>query len=298
MLYPLSYGGEADIVRPSGFFVYSLVSIAVLGGLMISTIIPCFNAVETLERAVNSCLIQPEVNEIIVVDDGSTDGSRELAERLSASNARVKALRMTVNSGPAAARNFGVLYGACPIMSFLDADDEYREGALSVAYAALSEHNQLSAVKLPCEFVGCPDKYRQHESFAEVCQTLGNTFAGNLVIRREVLFALGLFPQSPIYRQHGGEDAVLMLGLSQNFQIGVLEQEQACVRVHFHANSHSQLYFERCIKQVDDPAFIDDKDEVWHHSMKDVNQVNGLIALLGRNISSSEKGFVPIWKNN
>ena len=75
MLYPLSYGGEADIVRPSGFFVYSLVSTAVLGGLMISTIIPCFNAVETLERAVNSCLIQPEVNEIIVVDDGSTDGA-------------------------------------------------------------------------------------------------------------------------------------------------------------------------------------------------------------------------------
>lgn len=296
MLYPLSYGGEADIVRPGGFFVYSLVSITALGGHMISTIIPCFNAVETLERAINSCLIQPEVNEIIVVDDGSIDGSHELVVRLSASNTKVKALRMPVNSGPAAARNFGVLHGTCPIVSFLDADDEYLTDGLSVGYAALIEHSQLSAVKLPCVFVGCPDKYRQHESFEEACRTLGNTFAGNLMIRREVLFALGLFPQSSIYRQHGGEDGVLMLGLSQNFQIGVLEQEQRCVKVHFHANSHSQLYFERCMKQIDDPAFIDDKDEVWHHSMKDVNKINEQIASLGRNISSPEKGFIPIWK--
>ena len=265
---------------------------------MVSTIIPCFNAAETLERAINSCLIQPEINEIIVVDDGSTDESHELAKRFSAHNARVKVLHMPTNSEPAGARNFGILHASSSIISFLDADDEYEGGGLSLACLALTEHKQLSAIKLSCEFVDCPDQYKQHASFKGACRTLENTFAGNLLIRREVLFALGLFPQSLMYRQHGGEDGVLMLALSQNFQIGVVEQERACVKVHFHANSHSQLYFERCIKQMDDPNFVDDKDQVWHQSMMDVNKINKQIAFLGQNINHSEKGFVPVWKNN
>ena len=259
---------------------------------MISTIIPCFNAVETLERAIDSCLIQPEISEIIVVDDGSTDGSHDLVKHLSARNGIVKSLSMPVNSGPAAARNFGVLHSTGSIVSFLDADDEYCTRGVNLGCLALIEHSQLSAIKLPCEFVGCPDRYRQHGSFEEACLALGNTFAGNLLIRREVLFALGLFPQSSVYRQHGGEDGVLMLSLSQNFQIGVLEQEQSCVKVHFHANSHSQLYFERCMN----PDFVLDKDEVWHQSMRDVNTINDRIASLGRNINHSEKGFIYIWK--
>ena len=263
---------------------------------MISTIIPCFNAVQTLERAVRSCLIQAEISEVIVVDDASTDGSLELARQLSQRHPKIISLQMPCNSGPAAARNFGVLHSASQLVPFLDADDEYTEGGLTLGYLALMEHSQLSAIKLPCEFVGCPDKYVKHASFKEACRTLENTFAGNLMIRREVLFALGLFPQAAVYRQHGGEDGVLMLALSRGFQIGVVEQEWPSVKVHFHAQSHSQLYFERCIEQMDNPLFKDDRDEVWHHSMSDVQVITEQLKRLGVNINSPVNGFIPIWK--
>jgi glycosyltransferase involved in cell wall biosynthesis len=47
----------------------------------ISIIIPCLQMAATLGRALESCLIQPEAAQIIVVDDGSTDASIEVAQR-------------------------------------------------------------------------------------------------------------------------------------------------------------------------------------------------------------------------
>lgn len=226
---------------------------------MISTIIPCYNAIDTLERAVNSCLIQAEINEIIIVDDASTDGFFALATNLSTQSDKIKVHRLAQNSGPAAARNFGILNSQQSILSFLDADDEYLPNGLHLGYDALSNHPQLAAIKLSCVFVGCPLIYSTHPSFTETCTILSNTFAGNLMIRREVLFALGLFPQNPIFRKHGGEDGVLMLALSDLFLVGNVKQEKPCVNIHFHSNSHSQIFFDVCIERSNNTHFIEKK---------------------------------------
>ncbi len=100
---------------------------------MISAVIPARNAEATLARALASVRAQthPEV-ECIVVDDGSTDGTAELAERL---GARVIGQG---HAGVAAARNRGAREARGELLAFLDADDEWLPERLERMAAALA----------------------------------------------------------------------------------------------------------------------------------------------------------------
>jgi len=102
---------------------------------IVSVVIPLFNKKATIERAVRSILDQGVENvEIIVVDDGSTDGSPDLVESLALANVRL--LRQP-NGGPGSARNTGVKASKASIVAFLDADDEWLSGFLRAAVDAL-----------------------------------------------------------------------------------------------------------------------------------------------------------------
>jgi len=89
----------------------------------VSVVIPAYNAEATIERAIESVLHQtlpPE--EIIVVDDGSTDGT---AEKVRQYEPKVRYL-FESHSGPSKARNFGILAAQQgEWIAFLDADDEW-----------------------------------------------------------------------------------------------------------------------------------------------------------------------------
>jgi glycosyltransferase involved in cell wall biosynthesis len=101
----------------------------------ISVIIPLYNKRPYIHRALRSALRQSlPPAEIIVVDDGSTDGGADLVER--AALAPVRLIRQP-NSGAAAARNAGVLNATGNLLAFLDADDEWEPDFLA-AVAALS----------------------------------------------------------------------------------------------------------------------------------------------------------------
>ena len=89
----------------------------------VSVIIPCFNCAQYLEEAVKSVLSQTFTGlECIVVDDGSTDNTREVSQYLVSEDARVKYLFKT-NGGMASARNMGIKYAEGEWIQFLDADD-------------------------------------------------------------------------------------------------------------------------------------------------------------------------------
>lgn len=90
---------------------------------MISIIIPVFNAKKTLERCVNSVLYQNISDyEIILVDDGSLDGSTELCDSLSEYNSLIRTVHIP-NGGIYQARKKGVEIANGDIITFLDADD-------------------------------------------------------------------------------------------------------------------------------------------------------------------------------
>jgi glycosyltransferase involved in cell wall biosynthesis len=98
----------------------------------VSVIIPVFNNVETLERAVNSVINQDRVNEVFIIDDGSTDGSNTLANELAKKNEKVKILyhKDKKNKGATTSRNLGLRHATSDWIQFLDADDEVLPGKL------------------------------------------------------------------------------------------------------------------------------------------------------------------------
>ena len=82
------------------------------------------NAFDTLPRAVASALALPvDRFEVIVVDDGSTDGTDAWLAALAARDPRVVRLRRSADHGVAAARNAGIAAARAPVLGFLDADD-------------------------------------------------------------------------------------------------------------------------------------------------------------------------------
>lgn len=90
---------------------------------LISVIIPCYNYGRFLNDCINSLLSQTYQNwECIIVDDGSTDNSLEVAHSLSAKDERIKSFSQN-NSGPTVARNKGLKLAKGEFIQFLDADD-------------------------------------------------------------------------------------------------------------------------------------------------------------------------------
>jgi glycosyltransferase involved in cell wall biosynthesis len=106
----------------------------------ISVVIPVFNGERFLAEALESVLAQSlPATELIVVDDGSTDGSAAVAEGFG----EVMLIR-TENRGPAAARNTGVAESTGEVITFLDADDLMKPDRLERQAAALEEDPSAS----------------------------------------------------------------------------------------------------------------------------------------------------------
>ena len=101
--------------------------------LTISVIIPCFNCGKTVEQSVKSVYAQSRLpEEIILINDGSTDNTQEVLLRLSKEcppAVKIKLLTQP-NSGPSAARNNGVRNSTSEWIAFLDSDDRWIPGKL------------------------------------------------------------------------------------------------------------------------------------------------------------------------
>lgn len=129
-----------------------------------TVILPTYNRAAALPRAISSVMAQNEQDfELIIIDDGSTDNTREWLATLD--DARIRVVRSEHNQGPSAARNIGINMAAAPMLAFLDSDDIYCKERLSVPLAiferdpdvicilssALKEdkHGNTTAVLLP-----------------------------------------------------------------------------------------------------------------------------------------------------
>jgi glycosyltransferase involved in cell wall biosynthesis len=97
----------------------------------VSVVMPCFNAEATLRQSVESVLGQCFTDfELIVVDDGSKDGSVALAQTLAAQDSRIRVI-CQANAGPALARNRGIAHSCGALLAFLDADDRWTPDLLA-----------------------------------------------------------------------------------------------------------------------------------------------------------------------
>ena len=109
----------------------------------ISVVIPLYNKASSIAAAAASVLGQTFADlELIVVDDGSTDGSASVIRALGDRRVRLIA---QANAGPGAARNRGLADAAGEYVAFLDADDEWEPAFLQLAATALDAHPDCGA---------------------------------------------------------------------------------------------------------------------------------------------------------
>ncbi|MFC7474283.1 glycosyltransferase family 2 protein [Dankookia sp. GCM10030260] len=106
-----------------------------------SVVIPARNAAPWLGGSIASIGAKAAV-EILVVDDGSTDGTGELLGGLAAADARIVPLTGP-RRGAAAARNAALAVAAAPLVAFLDADDRWRPGKLAAQLALHAARPEL-----------------------------------------------------------------------------------------------------------------------------------------------------------
>lgn len=208
----------------------------------VAIVIPCYNAAATLARTLDSCLFQPEAHQILVVDDGSTDDSPDIARRFEARDSRVHLLRMPVNGGAAKARNWGALHASKPLLAFMDADDEFLPDALTAACDFLANNPGEAAVRLDVDFFGFPYEITAHPQFNDAAMVLSKTVPSSLIVHKQAYFALGGFPMDDCFRQHGGEDGALSLALTNTFGNTCLNDRKR-VRMHYHHGIHAERYF-------------------------------------------------------
>lgn len=86
---------------------------------------PVYNEAATIEEIIRRVLSQPMVFEVIIIDDGSTDGTTTILDRLAAAESRLKVLRHSRNQGKGAAIRTGIASVTAPVTVIQDADLEY-----------------------------------------------------------------------------------------------------------------------------------------------------------------------------
>ena len=167
---------------------------------MVSVIVPNFNNEKFLSEAIESVLNQSYKNfELIVVDDGSTDGSIEILKKFDESLTYFS----TVNRGAAAARNLGVLSSQGSIIAFLDSDDLWKktkleeqvkkmvENNLDLVYCHIQEidqHGVRGKIRFAANRGYCHDLFVANPNTAIVIGGMSTA-----IIRKDLLSLSGLF---------------------------------------------------------------------------------------------------------
>ena len=158
----------------------------------LSIVIPVRNALRWLPGAIASIGPRRDV-EIIVVDDGSTDGTPDYLRSIAAADPRVRRIA-TAASGPAAARNAGLDAARAPLTAFLDASDRWRFNKLD---------RQLELHRLRPDLAFSFTDYRRFaESGAELARGFARApvFAARHAMRQEG-FVLDRDAQAQIYAE-------------------------------------------------------------------------------------------------
>ncbi|MFC7299250.1 glycosyltransferase family 2 protein [Herminiimonas aquatilis] len=116
----------------------------------ISVVIPCYCCDGTIERALDSVVLQTSLpQEVILVEDGSPDDGQTLgcllhAQKKYAEKFAIQVISLEVNQGAAAARNRGWQASSQPYIAFLDADDAWHPSKLEYQYKYMASNPEIA----------------------------------------------------------------------------------------------------------------------------------------------------------
>ncbi len=230
---------------------------------LVSVLIPCYNNAPTLARCLDSVLAQTyPCLEVIVVDDGSTDGSAGVVRDYMQKDARVK-LICQQNAGVSAARNRAMREAHGDYLQFLDADDEILPQMTQTLLTALQKEHADAAA---CNYFGNPmflsdlgDRVydlRKTEDLTHYTQeTFGFLMTWNKLFRADVLQKVR-FEESV----HFAEDELFNLAALPHLT-RVVTVSQALHHYHCAAAENGMSCMQ---KLASDANFAKEKSSIWY----------------------------------
>ena len=203
--------------------------------MRLSVIIPCYNAGSYLSQAVSSIRNQqtgfPLDTEIIVIDDGSTDGC---VEQLQGSD--LKILHQN-HQGASAARNYGMKEATGEYLLFLDADDMLVPDAVESLYHGLLQHeDSVVALGMAEEFISEELDAKTAAGLVKKAIPFGAFLSGCCFGKKEALLQVGFFDTS----LKGGE-TVDWLARLRNSGIPTIQLDVVTVRRRIHLTNTGRV---------------------------------------------------------
>ncbi|SON55557.1 putative glycosyltransferase EpsH [Hartmannibacter diazotrophicus] len=215
---------------------------------LVSVVIPIYNGEKFIKETIECALNQTHKNlEILVVDDGSTDSSRQICQNLSREYPRVKVFQKD-NGGVASARNYGIERANGEFIAFLDADDLWHPTKIEKQVAILEGHSpDWAAVYSLSRTIDAngtcisPDLRRIARGYI-FASHLALKYIGNgssLLVRTSVAREVGGFDPSYAAAGIGGcEDFDFELRIAQKYKIDCLAEHLVGYR-HYPGNMSS-----------------------------------------------------------
>ncbi len=241
----------------------------------VSVIIPTFNRLPMLKEAVDSVLAQDfEDIELIVVDDGSADGTSEEMGRY---GGRVRVVRHPENRGVSAARNSGILHAKGKYIAFLDSDDLWVKGKLRIQVTFLDDNPQYPLCYTDEIWIRKGKRVNpmlKHAKYSgwifEKCLPLCTISPSSAVMRKTLFSKIGLFDEAlPVC-----EDYDFWLRVSARFPIFFIDRK-LIIKRGGHPDQLSQRSWGndryRVIameKLLSDPSLKEDEKELVFKEMK------------------------------
>ncbi|NQV48828.1 MAG: glycosyltransferase family 2 protein [Rhodospirillaceae bacterium] len=210
--------------------------------MSISVIIPAYKAVQTIERALACVAAQTlKPDEVIVVDDGSQDGTLKAAQ---AFKDKMDAIDLKVisqeNLGAGAARNRAIEEASGTWLAFLDADDEWLPEKLATSMQAINEHgltllahNYLAIKGADETLVDCAARYRAAMDPYIGLYRKGFLATSTIVVRRDAVLEAGCFDETLATAQ----DFDLWLKILKEEGAAFLVKPDTLMRYHITAGS-------------------------------------------------------------
>lgn len=220
----------------------------------VSVIIPTYNRAQILSRAIKSVLNQTFQDfELIVVDDGSVDNTRQLVVRFQERDSRVNYIWQESSGGVASPRNTGIQHARGAYIAFLDDDDEWMPQKLEKQVALFQSSTKQNLGCVGCSFVDininngkmaviqAPKRASMFRKLLEECFLLPSA----AVLKREVFSEVGLFDERAVLC----EDRDMWIRLAQKYDLHFVD-EVLCKRYIHGDNISETFHYEKVIKSL------------------------------------------------
>ncbi len=220
-----------------------------------SVIIPTYNGSRFIEQTIRSVLNQTFSNlELIVVDDGSTDNTASIIEKLASEDKRIILKKIPNSGGPTIPSNLGISLAQGKYIAFLDHDDEWKQDKLEKVLKVFEENKKIDIVCSAVEILQNETGKKQLSSLKRRINTKTDMLSGAyfntfsmIVVKKEVFQSVGVLDTKLLVF---GDYEFMARSIAADKEVFFIDEPLVVYRVHENNTSSLQKNIDRRVRDL------------------------------------------------